>query len=353
MNPPTDVPVTPLAVTDTSTAPAAWAGVVTVICVAELPTKAAGFPPMVTAVALPRSVPVRTTDVPPAVVPELGAIDVITGVPGGGGVTNVNAPVSVGLPFGVLTVTSAAPAAWIGVTAVTVVAETLTVGTSVPPNTTPVAPVRPEPVMVTVGAASGRATGRAGGHQRGDDRRGTDQAGRGEVTIGEPQRLDVADNVRAVGTDDRELRSRTGDGVGGGVAREDRHVGTGSTGVGDDRLDREHVGRVDLAGQNPCVGRHAAQQRGQARHERATRGVVTGTGVRLRRTVRNRQSHREVGVAVQQVIATATLQQVAAGATDEDVAVVPAGCRRRAEQAGQAVDARHVASRHAVGDGRA
>ena len=73
----------PAVVTTTSAAPAAWAGVVTVIEVAVLLVRpVAAMPPMVTPVALVRLVPVMTTVVPPSVVPLVGAIDVTVGAGG-------------------------------------------------------------------------------------------------------------------------------------------------------------------------------------------------------------------------------------------------------------------------------
>jgi len=59
-------------VTSTSTAPAACAGVVTETVVTERDVTAAATPSKVTAVVLERFVPVRVTDVPPAVVPVVG-----------------------------------------------------------------------------------------------------------------------------------------------------------------------------------------------------------------------------------------------------------------------------------------
>lgn len=74
---PADVVTTPLA------GPAAWAGVVAVICVAESTVKlVTGCPPMVTAVAPVRSVPVITTPVPPAIGPDAGEILLIEGAMG-------------------------------------------------------------------------------------------------------------------------------------------------------------------------------------------------------------------------------------------------------------------------------
>ena len=58
----------------TLTAPALWAGAVAVICVPLLTVKVvAGVPPNDTPVAPLRLVPVRTTEVVPAIGPEAGA----------------------------------------------------------------------------------------------------------------------------------------------------------------------------------------------------------------------------------------------------------------------------------------
>ena len=55
------------------------------------------------------------------------------------------------LPAGVVTMTLAVPAAWLGVVAVIVVAFTTeTPVAAVPPKVTPVAPVRAVPVIVTL-----------------------------------------------------------------------------------------------------------------------------------------------------------------------------------------------------------
>lgn len=62
------------------TAPASWAGVVAVICVAESTVnELASVPPKVTVLAPVNPVPVIVTVVPPAVVPEAGAIPVKVG----------------------------------------------------------------------------------------------------------------------------------------------------------------------------------------------------------------------------------------------------------------------------------
>ena len=66
-------------VTIISTNPAARAGDVAVICVAEFTTKEAAVPPNVTEEVLVKFVPVITTDVPPVVGPVLGETPVTVG----------------------------------------------------------------------------------------------------------------------------------------------------------------------------------------------------------------------------------------------------------------------------------
>ncbi len=68
--------------TVTSTVPALVAEVVAVIEVSELTVKLdAALTPNLTPVALVNPLPVIATDVPPAVGPSVGLIDVTTGVP--------------------------------------------------------------------------------------------------------------------------------------------------------------------------------------------------------------------------------------------------------------------------------
>jgi len=102
--------VPPELVTLTSTAPAAWAGVVQVICV-KLTTviPAAAVPPKVTAAPLVKLLPAIATEVPPAVVPVEGVTEVTVGV-GVGVVTVKVTPLEI--PAEVVTVTEpvAAPA---------------------------------------------------------------------------------------------------------------------------------------------------------------------------------------------------------------------------------------------------
>ena len=74
-----EVAVPPLVVTTTLTAPAACAGVVTVIEVAELAVMVPAVPPKVTKVAPLRFVPVMVTDCPAAAGPLVGLMLVIVG----------------------------------------------------------------------------------------------------------------------------------------------------------------------------------------------------------------------------------------------------------------------------------
>ena len=66
-------------VTTTSTAPAARAGAVTVICVGLFTVKVAATPPKVTPVVSPSSAPDKVTSVPPMVPPVLGVTLLSTG----------------------------------------------------------------------------------------------------------------------------------------------------------------------------------------------------------------------------------------------------------------------------------
>lgn len=66
--------------TTTVTAPAAWAGVVAVIVVAELiTTLVAGTPPKVTVAPAAKAVPVRVTAAPPPAGPPDGLTELTTG----------------------------------------------------------------------------------------------------------------------------------------------------------------------------------------------------------------------------------------------------------------------------------
>ncbi len=70
--------------TETVTVPAEPAGVVAVIEVAVSAVMVAAVEPKSTGVAPDRLVPVMVTEVPPAVVPEVGEILVMVGAAGGG-----------------------------------------------------------------------------------------------------------------------------------------------------------------------------------------------------------------------------------------------------------------------------
>jgi hypothetical protein len=134
-------------VTVTSTVPEP-AGEVAVTWVSETTVKpVAAVDPKLTPVAPVNPVPVIVTSVPPAAGPEVGLIPVTVGPDA----TYVKrSPAWVGLvPAGVVTVTSTMPDP-AGETAVTSVSETtLKLVATVDPKLTPVAPVKPEPVMVT------------------------------------------------------------------------------------------------------------------------------------------------------------------------------------------------------------
>jgi hypothetical protein len=74
VNPPVKLPLCPLTVTVTVTAPALPAGVLAVICVPlATTTLVAAVPPKVTAAPAAKFVPVMLTAVPPAVDPLFGA----------------------------------------------------------------------------------------------------------------------------------------------------------------------------------------------------------------------------------------------------------------------------------------
>jgi len=131
----------------TSTAPAAWAGVLAVIVV-ELTTEilVADVPPKVTELAPMKFVPVMVTLVTPTVEPEVGAM-----LTKDGGATYVYAPVPVAVPLGVVMTTSTTPAVWAGVLAVIVVSLTTErLVADVPPKVADVAPIRDVPVIVTL-----------------------------------------------------------------------------------------------------------------------------------------------------------------------------------------------------------
>jgi len=134
-------------VTTTSTAPAAWAGVVTVIVVGLTTfTPVPADPSKVTAAPGTNPVPEMVTGVPPAVGPAVGTMpDTV------GGAIYVNPLVRV--PYrvsGLVTTTSTAPAAWAGVVAVIVVGlTTFTLVPAVPSKVTVAPATNPVPEMVT------------------------------------------------------------------------------------------------------------------------------------------------------------------------------------------------------------
>ena len=98
----------PEVVTTMVFAPAVPAGVTAVIEVASTTnTLVAATPPIVTLLAPLKLSPVIVIAVPPAVVPEVGETLAIVGA--GIGTMNVNAPVAVAVPPGVVTTTSRVP----------------------------------------------------------------------------------------------------------------------------------------------------------------------------------------------------------------------------------------------------
>src|SRR5205809_862101 len=109
----------------TSARPAAWAGVVALICVAlTTVTPVAPVPPAALAVSVAsKLVPVIVMAVPPAVGPEVGLTPLTVG---GGGARYVNwSPGLVALDCPpTVTTTSAMPAVWAGVVALICVALT-------------------------------------------------------------------------------------------------------------------------------------------------------------------------------------------------------------------------------------
>ena len=116
-----------------------------VIAVAELLLIIAVPPPTVTEVALDRLVPTMVTEVPPAVVPEVGESKVYVGA----GTTYVNALPAVTEPPAVVITTSLAPALPDGVVMVIAVAVLLEMVAVLPPTVTEVALERLVPVIVT------------------------------------------------------------------------------------------------------------------------------------------------------------------------------------------------------------
>ncbi len=138
-------------VTVTLTLPAALAGDVMVICVAESTVRLVpAVVPNLTAVAPVNPVPVIVTTVPPTKGPLVGDMPVTVGA--AVTVVYVNWPADeVALvPAGVVTVTLTIPAAPAGDVMVICVAEfTVRPVPAVVPNLTAVAPVNPVPVIVT------------------------------------------------------------------------------------------------------------------------------------------------------------------------------------------------------------
>ena len=139
--------VPPAVVAVTVTAPAAPAGAVALIDVADTNVTAVpALAPKFTVVAPETNpVPVRVTTVPPARGPFVGLNAVTVGA-----ATYVKLTTLVDVPPGVVTVTVAAPATPAGEVAVIEVAElTTTFDAAFAPNFTAVAPVKLVPVMVT------------------------------------------------------------------------------------------------------------------------------------------------------------------------------------------------------------
>jgi hypothetical protein len=103
--------------------------------------------PNITLVTPVKPLPEIVTEVPPAVVPDVGEMPVTVGVDE---VVYVNTPVPVTDPPGAVITTLADPAVPAGVIAVISVSlTTVTLLAAVPPIVTEVAPVKPLPVMVT------------------------------------------------------------------------------------------------------------------------------------------------------------------------------------------------------------
>jgi hypothetical protein len=115
------VAVPPGVVTTTLFAPTVPPGAIVVMLDEETTTKfAVATPPTFTVVAPVKLVPVIVIDVPPFTPPDIGETDEIVG-----GATYVNAFVAVAVPFVVITETFFAPTVPTGVTAVTIVGETI------------------------------------------------------------------------------------------------------------------------------------------------------------------------------------------------------------------------------------
>jgi hypothetical protein len=161
VNPPLSPPLRPFVlVTVTSTALAVRAGVVAVIDVTLTTTTLdAAVPPKETVAPAANPVPDSVTVVPPAVVPDVGAIAVTVGATGaggggGGGCAEMYVKPRNRLPLcpsGFVTTTSTLPALPAGAVAVIDVAlATFTAVADVGPNATVAPDANPAPVMVTL-----------------------------------------------------------------------------------------------------------------------------------------------------------------------------------------------------------
>jgi hypothetical protein len=144
--------VPPGVVTVTSTVPADSVGLVAVTDVGLLTvTPVAAVVPKSTAVAPVRFVPVMVTLVPPAVGPEVGLTPVTVGTVAGAANVNLSAVLVAETSVSVLTVTSTVPADPAGlVAAIDVALFTVKLVAGTVPKFTPVAAVKPVPVMVTL-----------------------------------------------------------------------------------------------------------------------------------------------------------------------------------------------------------
>ncbi len=142
-----DVP--PGVVTWTLTVPTAWAGVLTRSWLADstvVPVPAT--PPNVTRLAPVRFEPVTVTVVPPAVGPDAGDSERTAG---DDAYVKRPAVINADVPPGVVTWTLTVPTAWAGVLTRSWLADSTVVPVpATPPNVTRLAPVRFEPVTVTV-----------------------------------------------------------------------------------------------------------------------------------------------------------------------------------------------------------
>ena len=146
MNPLAKLPLCPLTVTVTVTAPALPAGVVAVICVPLTTTTfVAAAPPNVTVAPAAKFVPAIVTAVPPAVGPLLGVTLLTVGVS-----TYVNPLARLPLCPLTVTVTVTAPALPAGVVAVICVPlTTTTLVAAAAPNVTVAPAAKFVPVIVT------------------------------------------------------------------------------------------------------------------------------------------------------------------------------------------------------------